>query len=162
MKPMKMTIRSTAIDVHGPGEGRPEPGAHDGELAEEQAEGRRPGDGDGARKPKRALRGKAAADAADMLDVLGAVGAHHVAGPEEHERLVQRVIEHVVERTGDAQGAAEAEAERDHAHMLDARVRHQPLDPALLHDEKGADQQRQDAERDQRQLGERTEVGLPG
>ena len=69
------------------------------------------------------------------------------------------MVEHVVERAADPERAAKAETERDHAHMLDARIGHQPLDALLAHDEQRADQQRDGAEDDEREAWKNPEVG---
>ena len=65
----------------------------------------------------------------------------------------------MVERARDAERTAEAEAERDHAHVLDARIGHQALDPTLSNDEQRADEQRKSAEQDQRELRDKAHAG---
>ena len=159
---MKITISSTAIAKDAQAAMVCRSGAQDGQLAGEQAERRSAGDGDGAGEPDRADDREAAADQADSADVLGLVAAHHAAGAEEHQRLVQRMVEHVIERAGQAERTAEADAERDHAHVLDAGIGHQALDAFLAHDEQRGDEQREHAQRDQRQARHAADIGRIG
>ena len=124
--------------------------ANDRQFAEEQREGRRARDCDRSRQPQTAENGIVLADQANARNSLCAIGAHDAAGAEEHRRLVQRMVKHVIERAGDAERTAEPEAERDHAHMLDAGIGHQPLHSGLADDEESGDEKRESAEREER------------
>ena len=80
---MKITISRTTMHIARPRRIRCcEAGAQDREFAEEEAEGRRTGDGDRAGQPQARPDRKACPDPADPVDILGAVARITLPAPK--------------------------------------------------------------------------------
>ena len=132
-----------------------EPGAKNHHLAEEQAEGRRPGDEQRREQQERARDGRPAERALpDHREVGRAVELRQRACGEERDRLGERVIGHVQQRPENRRLPAETDPDSHDPDVLDAGVRQQPLEIPLDQDEGHRDEHRQQAKREQEAAGE--------
>ena len=127
----------------------------DQDLADEERRGRQAGERAERDPEHRAERGLRAADAARRVAGRARFVAEQRRRRVEAERLRERVPDDVDRDAGERERRAEADAERDHAHVLEARVGEQPLPGQRLPEERHGDGEREQAEADQDGAGGR-------
>ena len=124
----------------------------DQQLRAEDPERRHAGDRERAQEDHHAGERRNLDHAPHAVRVACLVSAEYPAGAEERERLAGGVHEDVEERAVRRDRAADPEAERHDPHVLDRRVREQPLVVGLTEREERGQHQRHRAEHEQQHV----------
>ena len=124
------------------------------ELAREGRERRHPRDRERAEQQRECGHARDVDRAAQVREPQRAVALADRARREEQGGLREGVIEQVERRGEERERAADPDGERDDAHVLDRRVRQEPLEIVLHEDERDRHEHRQRSDPDQQIGGE--------
>ena len=137
-------------DVDGGGQAMAagEHGLQDGQLADEQAKGRRTADGQEASRPQGGGYGQRPGHAPGVVAGAGVVDGQDVAGNQKQRALGQRMVDGV-EHGPEGRAAADADAKGQDAHVLDAGVGQHPFVVAQADDKNSGRDHGDEAEKHQ-------------